>query len=435
MIITLTLDVTYVKFNFICIYSMKTIVLGSGVIGVTTAYYLAKYGADVTVIDRCVSPAQETSYANAGQISPGYSTPWAAPGVPLKAIKWLLQKHSPLSFKPDGTMFQLKWIAQMLRNCSSDRYAVNKERMMRLSEYSRICLANIRRDTGIEYEQGLSGTLQLFRSQAQMDSVHRDIQVLQECNVPYELISADHLTDVEPGLSKATHKLAGGLRLPNDETGNCQMFTEKLAKLASEAGVKFRFNETVKELIVEGNLIAGVLVSNLLLQADRYVLAFGSYSRDLLVPLKLDLPVYPVKGYSLTVPIVNHSLAPRSTVLDETFKVAVTRLGSHIRVGGMAELSGFDLSLNPRRRATLEHVVNDLFPGGDTKAASFWTGLRPMTPDSTPLIGSTPYTNLFLNTGHGTLGWTMACGAGKILADTIIGKSPDISMEGFGLNR
>ncbi|MBP9785530.1 MAG: D-amino acid dehydrogenase, partial [Giesbergeria sp.] len=404
---------------------MKVIVLGGGVIGTTTAYYLARSGAEVVVLDRQSSVAQETSFANAGQVSPGYSTPWAAPGIPFKAMKWMFQKHAPLSIRPDGSLFQLRWMAAMLKNCSADRYAVNKERMMRVAEYSRTCLRQLRADTGIAYEHRSQGTLQLFRTQAQLDAVQRDVAVLKECGVPYELLDRDQLITVEPALAQARERLTGGLRLPNDETGDCQMFTQALAELARGLGVDFRFDQTVEGLVTEGDRITGVRVGGEVLTADRYVLAFGSYSRRFLQPLGLKLPVYPVKGYSLTVPLLNPELAPQSTVLDETYKVAVTRFDNRIRVGGMAELAGFDLSLNPRRRATLEMVVSDLFPGGDLPKAEFWTGLRPMTPDSTPIVGATPYSNLLLNSGHGTLGWTMACGSGKLVADLTMGHTPE----------
>ena len=414
---------------------MKVIVLGGGVIGTSTAYYLARSGAEVTLLDRQAGPAQETSFANAGQVSPGYSTPWAAPGIPLKAVKWMFQKHAPLAIRLDGSLAQLQWMAQMLRNCSPERYAINKERMMRVAEYSRACLQQLRADTGIQYEQRTGGTLQLFRTQAQLDAVQRDIAVLQECNVPYELLTRDQLAQVEPGLAQARDRLAGGLRLPKDETGDCHLFTHRLADIARGLGVDFRFGQTVDGLVTEGGRITGVRSGGQVLTADRYVLAFGSYSRHALTPLGIDLPVYPVKGYSLTVPLVDASLAPQSTVLDETYKIAVTRFDDRIRVGGMAELGGYDLRLNPRRRATLEMVVNDLFPGGDVSRATFWTGLRPMTPDSTPIVGATRYPNLFLNTGHGTLGWTMACGSGKLIADLVTGQRPEISTEGLAIDR
>ncbi|MEI2513259.1 D-amino acid dehydrogenase [Acinetobacter soli] len=414
---------------------MRVIVLGSGVIGVASAYYLAQQGAQVTVLDRQAGPAEETSFGNAGQISPGYSTPWAAPGIPFKAVKWMFQHHAPLAINIDGSMWQLQWMAQMLKNCNPASYTTNKERMMRVAEYSRDCLKALRETTGIEYENRAKGTLQVFRSEAQLEAVQRDIQVLEECGVGYALLDREGLAQVEPALAHAQDKLVGGLHLPNDETGDCYLFTNALANKAKALGVDFRFNQQVEGLVVEGDSIKGVRVNGQTLTADRYVLAFGSYSRDFLKPLELNLPVYPVKGYSLTIPIVQPEFAPQSTVLDETYKIAITRFDERIRVGGMAELSGFNLGLNQDRRATLEMVTQDLFPGGNMAEASFWTGLRPMTPDSTPIIGATRFKNLFLNTGHGTLGWTMACGSGKLISDIVLNHQTDISTEGLSLQR
>lgn len=414
---------------------MKVIVLGAGVIGTTTAYYLAQAGAEVTVIDRQPCVANETSFANAGQVSPGYSTPWAAPGIPLKAVKWMFQRHAPLAIRLDGSLWQLKWMASMLQECNAARYEINKERMTRVAEYSRDCLRALRAETDIQYEQRTGGTLQLFRTQAQLDAVQRDIKVLEECGVPYALLNREQLTGVEPGLMHAKELLAGGLRLPNDETGDCQMFTTQLAIKARALGVKFLFERSVNQLILEGGQISGIRLGQEILKADKYVVACGSYSRDLLTPLSINLPVYPVKGYSLTIPLVDETRAPVSTVLDESYKVAITRFDNRIRVGGMAELSGFNLDLNPRRRETLEKVVTDLFPGGDLRQATFWTGLRPMTPDSTPVVGPTHLNNLFINAGHGTLGWTMACGSGKLIADMVCGRQPEISIEGLDVSR
>ena len=414
---------------------MRVIVLGSGVIGVASAYYLAQQGAQVTVLDRQAGPAEETSFGNAGQISPGYSTPWAAPGIPFKAVKWMFQHHAPLAINMDGSMWQLQWMAQMLKNCNAQSYAINKERMTRVAEYSRDCLRELRKETGIQYENRSKGTLQVFRNEAQLDMVQRDIAVLKECGVPHELLLKDDLAKVEPALEYAKDKLVGGLHLPNDETGDCYLFTNALANLAKDLGVEFKFNQEVEKLVVEGDEIKGVLVNGEVLTADRYILAFGSYSRDFLKPLELNLPVYPVKGYSLTIPIVDANFAPQSTVLDETYKIAITRFDQRIRVGGMAELSGFNHGLNKDRRGTLEMVTQDLFPGGDLAQASFWTGLRPMTPDSTPIIGATKFKNLFLNTGHGTLGWTMACGSGKLISDLVLNHKTDISTEGLSIQR
>jgi D-amino-acid dehydrogenase len=415
--------------------AMRVVVLGSGVVGVTSAYYLARAGHEVTVIDREAGPALETSFANAGQISPGYASPWAAPGVPLKAVKWMFQKHAPLAIRLDGTQFQLQWMWQMLQNCTESRYAVNKGRMVRLAEYSRDCLQALRAETGIQYEGRTGGTLQVFRTQQQFDGAAKDIAVLREANVAYELLSAGELAQAEPALAAVSHKLTGGLRLPGDETGDCQMFTTRLAALAEQLGVKFRYNTPIDALAMAGDRIAGVQCGNELVRADSFVVALGSYSTKFLSGL-VKIPVYPLKGYSITAPIVNEAAAPVSTVLDETYKIAITRFDNRIRVGGMAEIVGFDKSLRQARRETLELCVNDLFlGGGDTSKASFWTGLRPMTPDGTPIVGRTPVANLFLNTGHGTLGWTMSCGSGQLLADVISGKQPAIKADDLSVHR
>ncbi|KVR85471.1 D-amino acid dehydrogenase [Burkholderia vietnamiensis] len=414
---------------------MRVVILGSGVVGVASAYYLARAGHEVTVIDREAGPALDTSFANAGQISPGYAAPWAAPGVPLKAVKWMFEKHAPLAIRLDGTRFQLQWMWQMLRNCTPERYAVNKGRMVRLAEYSRDCLQALRADTGIEYEGRTGGTLQLFRSQQQLDGAAKDIAVLREANVPFELLSPAELKNAEPALAAVSHKLTGGLRLPGDETGDCQLFTTRLAALAESLGVKFRYNTPIDALAIAGGKIAGVQCGSETVRADAYVVALGSYSTKFVSKL-MKIPVYPLKGYSITAPIVNEAAAPVSTVLDETYKIAITRFDQRIRVGGMAEIVGFDKKLRAARRETLEMCVNDLFPGGgDTSKATFWTGLRPMTPDGTPIVGRTPVSNLFMNTGHGTLGWTMSCGSGQLLADLISGKKPAIQADDLSVHR
>lgn len=421
---------------------MRVLVLGSGVIGVTSAYYLALKGFEVTVIDRQPAVALETSFANAGQISPGYSAPWASPDVPLKALKWLFQRHAPLSLKPDFTRWQCHWIAQFLSNCSLERYELNKSRMVRLAEYSRDCLRRLRAETGLHYEQRSQGTLQVFRTKKQLAAEAKDIAVLERMGVPFEHLDAAGCVRIEPALIHVQDALLGGLYLPGDETGDCQLFTTQLAAKAQALGVKFRQETQIHRLLTQQSQLLGVEVQTAngveVLQADHYVVALGSYSRQLSQALGLNLPVYPVKGYSLTVPLINAAAAPVSTVMDETYKVAITRFDQRIRVGGMAELHGFDLSLNPSRRATLEFVFNGLFPyAGDVAQAQFWTGLRPMTPDGTPLIGqaSAAYPNVWLNTGHGTLGWTMACGSGQVLADLMAQETPAIETQDLQLSR
>lgn len=415
---------------------MHVVILGSGVIGVTSAWYLAQAGYQVTVIDRQPGPGMETSFANAGQISPGYSTPWAAPGIPLKAVLWLLQRHAPLSIRPDGTLWQLQWMAMLLQNCSAERYAINKERMLRLAEYSRDCLRELRERTRISYEERALGTLQIFRSQQQLDATAKDIAVLDRYGVDYELLSPDGCVRAEPALALAKDKLTGGLRLPGDETGDCQLFTARLALAAQALGVTFRYDLPIARLLSENNSITGVAAGRERIAGDHYVVALGSYTRGLLQPAGLHIPVYPVKGYSLTLPASDAAASPVSTIMDETYKVAITRFDQRIRIGGMAELSGFNLVLDPRRRQTLAMVMNDLFPhSGHIPGASFWTGLRPMTPDGTPIVGATSYGNLWLNTGHGTLGWTMACGSAQILTDLIARRKPAIRADDFALAR
>ncbi len=415
---------------------MKVLVLGSGVIGVTSAYFLAEAGHEVTVVERREGPARETSFANAGEVSPGYSSPWAGPGVPLKAVKWLLMHFGPLVIRPKVDPAMVAWVLKMLRNCTSERYAVNKARMVPIAEYSRDVLRALRAATGIAYDERSQGTLQLFRTQKQVDGAGEDIEVLKRFGVPFEVLDPEGCIGAEPALANVRGKFTGGLRLPGDETGDCQMFTERLAALAAEKGVAFRFGVDIRRIVAGGGKVSGVETSAGLLSADAYVLALGSYSPLIAKPLGLSLPVYPIKGYSITAPIVDAGGAPVSTVMDETYKVAITRLGSRVRAGGTAEISGYDLTLRDKRKATLTHSVGDLFPhGADLSQASFWCGLRPMTPDGPPIIGAAGYPNLFLNTGHGTLGWTMACGSGRVIADLVSGRKPDIDVSELGLGR
>ena len=415
---------------------MKVLVLGGGVIGVTTAYYLAMSGHEVTVIDRQPETALETSFANAGEVSPGYASPWAGPGVPIKAIKWLLMKHGPLVLRPKLDPAMWLWLAKMLRNCTSARYAVNKSRMIPLAEYSRDCLRALRAETAIRYDERSRGTLQLFRKQAQLDGTAGDIAVLKQYGVPYEVLDREGCVGAEPALAAVKHRIAGGLRLPQDETGDCHMFTQALAAHAAKLGVQFRFETTIERLAVDATGVTGVTTGAGVLQADAYVVALGSWSPRLLRPLGISIPVYPVKGFSITVPIIDSDAAPVSTVMDESYKVAITRLGDRIRVGSTAEISGYSNRLDFSRRATLDHSLIDMFPrGGNLAEATFWSGLRPMTPDGPPVIGATRYANLHLNTGHGTLGWTMACGCARVLADLLSGRKPEIDTTELALAR
>lgn len=411
---------------------MKVLVLGGGVIGCTAAYELACDGHEVTLIERQQGPALETSYANAGEVSPGYSAPWAGPGVPIKAVKWLLMSHRPLVLRPHLDWPMIGWILAMLRNCTAARYDLNKSRMVRLAEYSRDCMKALRAATGIAYDERMQGTLQLFRTQQQLDGTASDTAILDRYGVPYELLSRGGCIEVEPALARVRDKFVGGLRLPGDETGDCYKFSNRIAEMAAVRGAKLRFGQSIRSLLTDGKRITGVVTDQGRVQADAYLVALGSHSPKLIAPLGIDIPVYPVKGYSITLPITDVGGAPESTVMDETHKVAVTRLGDRIRVGGTAELAGYTLRLHEARRRTLSHVVSDLFPdGGDLGRSEFWCGLRPMTPDGTPIVGGTAIPNLWLATGHGTLGWTMAAGTARVLADLIAGRKPAIDMSGL----
>ncbi len=343
------------------------------------------------MIDRQSGPALETSFANAGEISPGYASPWAAPGIPMKAVKWLFMKHAPLIIQARPDLAKIEWVGRMLLNCTASAYAINKSRMVRLAEYSRDCLIALRAETGIAYDERMQGTLQLFRTEKQVAAAEKDIKVLKADGVPFEVLDPAACVRAEPGLAPSIGKIAGGLRLPGDETGDCFKFTNRLADMAAALGVTFRWGVTIHALEQDGGRIAAVNTSAGRFTADSFVLAMGSYSPALARPFGMRLPVYPVKGYSITAPIVNEDRAPVSTVMDETHKIAITRLGDRIRVGGMAEISGFNNHLHPKRQATLTHSVEDLFGGAaDQSKATFWSGLRPMTPDGTPLVGSEP---------------------------------------------
>ncbi len=415
---------------------MRVAVLGGGVIGVASAWYLVQAGHQVEVIERQPGPALETSFANAGQISPGLSSPWAAPGVPRAALVWLAMRHSPLVVWPLPDPRLVEWVARFLGNCNAAAYARNKSRMVRLAEYSRDRLRDLRHTTGITYDDRQRGLLQLFRTQSDADAAPADTEVLDRLGVPYRVLDRAGCIFQEPGLGGAHGNFVGGLLLPNDETGDARLFTERLAEKAAEAGVVFRWNTEIKRLHAAGAAISGIETNSGTIVADRYVLALGSYSPILLRGIGIHLPVYPVKGYSITLPVTQEAAAPVSTILDTAFKVAITRLGDRIRVGGTAELAGYSRRLREPRRRTLVHSVSNLFPhAGDFAAAKFWTGLRPMTPDGPPVIGRTKYGNLWLNTGHGTLGWTMACGSGALIADLVSDHRPNIEYEDLALTR
>ena len=416
---------------------MRVLILGSGIIGTTSAYYLSKQGHDVTVIDRQNSVALETSHANAGQLSYSFSSPWAAPGLPLSLIKWMLSKHPPLIVNPNLNSETVKFLYQMLKNCNSKSYEINKSRMVRVSNFSKKCLLELEKDEDIFYEQRKQGSLLLFKSAKQIENIKKDLSLLEKLNIQYELLDLNGCIQAEPGLHHVKSEFTSGLRFANDCTGNCYLFTNQLYKKCLEMGVKFEFNTQIEDIQIEKERISSIKTNRGEFDSDSYVVALGSYSSKILSKVGINIPVYPVKGYSITLPVLNNEDAPQSTIIDDTFKIGITRLGNNIRVAGTAHLTGYNLELREKSLSLLKHGLNRLFPyaTGECDDMKFWAGLRPNTPDGPPIIGATPYSNLYLNTGHGTLGWTMSLGSGKLLANIISGIEPEISLEGVDMSR
>jgi D-amino-acid dehydrogenase len=415
---------------------MKVVVLGAGVIGTTCAHYLSEAGFEVAVLDRRSGPAQETSFANAGGICPGFAGPWAAPGMLGKIAGWLGRRDAPLSLRPTFDPHQWAWLLRFARNCTAERFRTNKERMQRIAHYSKACLVALRHDTGISYDGGTGGVLQLFRNQQDLDGAAQAARVLASFGVAHQIVDAAEIRAIEPALAGSGLAFAGGLHLPQDETGDCHLFTTRLAERLRERGVSFHFDTTAERLVVEGDALRGVMTNHGLLQADAYVMALGSFAPLLLRDIGIKLPIYPVKGYALTIPIERDDRAPRSSVMDESSKLMVTRLGSRLRAAGIAEIGGYGVGLDTRKCEFIRDTAAALFPGaGDYRGATYWTGLRPMTPDGPPHLGKTRYRNLYLNVGQGSNGWTQACGCGRIVADVVAGRQPEIDLSGMTAER
>ncbi len=415
---------------------MKVIVLGSGVIGVCSAWYLAKKGYEVTVIDRQKSPGSETSFANAGELSYGHAAPWAGPGVPFQAIKWMLSKNAPFLMRFQTDPVFIRWASQLLGQCTESAQSINKSRMMRLAMYSRECMTALRAEVALDFDFQSKGTLELYRTEKSFIDAQAHLHLLEQANVAYRVLDATACTEHEPGLKHARTEIFGGIVLPDDETGDCFKFTQNLANEAEKIGVKFIFEEEIESLTHVYGKISSVVTHQNTYSADIFVLATGSFSEKILRPLGFKLPVQPIKGYSLTANIQDATRAPISTILDDTAKVALTRLGDRVRVAGSAELTGFNLNLRQSRTEMIAELLETLFPDAvDKNSISFWAGLRPSTPDGTPIIGQTIYKNLFLNVGHGTLGWTMGAGSGALIADLISGQTPEIDSDDLGIKR
>ncbi len=393
---------------------MKIAVLGAGVIGVATAWYLRQAGHDVQVLERREGPGLETSFANGGQISADHAAPWAKPGVPLQALKWMLQEDAPLLFRPRADPAQWRWALQFLRNCTPARFRENAARLQRLGRYSRTQLQDLRRETGLQYHQVSRGILVLYTGGREFEAGMK---------------TPDECAAIEPAVAPLRNRLIGGRYLPDDESGDAYEFTAGLAKLCAAKGVVFSFAVDIKGFSAQEGKITAVRTQTTPVKADAYVVALGSYSPLLVGPLGIDLPIYPAKGYSVTMPVKNPAAAWTVSLSDEAHKLVLSRLGDRLRIAGTAELTGYDTSINQRRCEAIVKRVMELFPGaGDPSKATYWAGLRPATPDNLPCIGKTRYPNLYLNTGHGTLGWTHACGSGRILADIIGGKTPGIDL-------
>ena len=416
---------------------MKVVVLGAGIIGTTSAYFLAKQGHEVTVIDRQDSVSMETSHANAGCLSYGFTSPWASPGLPFSVLKWVLTGRSPLIINPNMSVETIKFLYRMYKNCNSRSYEINKSRMLRVANYSQKALLEIETDFDLYYEQKKQGSLQLFWDSKEIEKTQKDIAILDKFNINSQLLSADECVKIEPGLQYVKNKLAGGIQFMDDFTGNCYLFSTEVYKKCVEMGVNFEFNTEIKSLQISNDKIASVSTDSGEIKADCYSVSLGSYSTKILSKIGIEIPIYPVKGYSITLPVLSNEDAPQSTIMDEKNKIAITRLGDRIRVAGMAHLTDFDKNLRTKSLDSLMSGLDLLFPKSyeSSKETNFWTGFRPSTPDGTPIIGPTPFNNLFLNTGHGTLGWTMSAGSGKLLANLVSGIDPEISTEGIDMSR
>lgn len=411
----------------------QIVVIGGGIVGVCTAYFLAEAGHDVAVIERRDNVAQEASFAHAGLISAGAAAPWALPGMPLRVLKSLFKSESAVLLRPRLDRSLWRWIRRWMSECELDRYRINKTRMQRIAFYSRDLLHQLSATYDIEYEK-TRGTLQLFRSAQDMRLAEPALALLAEHEIPHRLIDAAEARTIEPALTEHT-KLAGALHLPQDEAGNCPLFAKRLKQVASDMGVNFHFASTVQAIEADAGRIS-LLVDNQRFSVDAAVVAAGSESAQLLKPLGIHIPLYPVRGYSATAMIKNFDQAPNAALLDESYKVAITRLGSRVRVSGMAELGARGSELHRDAMHKLIKIGFDWFPHAANYAtANFWSGIHPMLPDGPPLLGSTPIRNLYINIGHGSSGWAMAAGSGKAVADIVSGRAPEIDMNGLTLAR
>ena len=417
---------------------MQVIVMGAGVVGVTTAWYLHQAGHEVTVLERNRGAACETSFGNGGQISVSHAEPWANPSAPLKLLKWLGREDAPLLFRLRADPAQWRWGLQFLRECSAARTRHNMLQLINLGTYSRASLQALREETGIQYDHLTKGIMHFYTSQKDFDEALEPARIMQEMGVVREIITPDRVVEIEPALASARNQLAGATFTPADESGDVNLFTTRLAALAAEKGVKFRYGVRIQKLLVAGGEMQGVELADEhgqyeVAKADAYVLALGSFSAGLARDIGIRLDIYPAKGYSATLPVLDPARAPQVSLTDDEYKLVYSRFGNRLRVAGTAELNGYGMALNPVRCEALVKRTLALFPGvSDPKQAKFWTGLRPTTPGNVPYIGRSRVGGLFLNTGHGTLGWTHGCGSGRALAELMSGRRPDVDFQFSG---
>jgi len=418
---------------------MDVVVLGAGVTGIGSAWYLRKAGHNVTVVDRREGAGLETSYANGGQISVSHAEPWANPRAPLQVLRWLGRADAPLLFRLRADWQQWRWCWSFLRECTSQRLRHNIRQLVALGRYSREALAQLRAETGIQYDQLTRGILHFYTSDPAWRDAQQAARLMRDAGCTLETRTAEECAAIEPALARLQNRIAGATYTPEDESGDAHLFTTRLAGLCAERGVDFHYETTVNSLLIDAHgRFCGVRMldaegAEKTLTAEACVVCLGVGSAFLLRPLGLDLRIYPVKGYSVTLPVLDHRRAYSVSLTDDEYKLVFSRLGNRLRIAGTAEFAGYDTALTPERCDAILRRVADLFPGaGDVSQAQLWAGLRPATPSNLPYIGGTRYANLFLNTGHGTLGWTQACGAGSAIADLMTGRAPDIGFDFFG---
>ncbi len=417
---------------------MHIAVLGAGVVGITTAWYLQKQGHQVTVVDRQNQSGLETSYANGGQVSVSHAEPWANPSAPLKVAKWLFQPDAPLLFRPRMDLYQWRWALSFLAQCTSAKAAHNIRQMVNLGTYSRTCLQSLRDELKLDYDQLAKGILHFYTNPAEFDAALEPSRIMRDLGCDRQVIDAGRAVELEPALEPIRHRIAGATYTADDESGDARKFTQALAEKCKEAGVAFEYGTEVLGFDRAGDRILGVLAlkdgKHHTLRADSYVLSLGSFSAVLARQLGMFLNIYPAKGYSITVPVKNEEAAFNVSLTDDEYKLVYSRLGDRMRVAGTAELNGYRRDLNfTRCRAIVRRAAEVMPEAGYWDQAEFWTGLRPATPSNVPYIGKSHFSNLYLNTGHGTLGWTHSCGSAAALADIVAGKSPEVDFTFSGL--